>query len=78
MFLKYFLSSKQHIPYLALTVCLFFQMQVVIVDGAHENTVKELNLTGVLQGLAPIQPPPNGIIAFPCPPGIIRPEKERL
>jgi len=65
-------------PYLALTVCLFFQMQVVIVDGAHENTVKELNLTGVLQGLAPIQPPPNGIIAFPCPPGTIRPEKERL
>ena len=53
-------------------------MHVVIVDGAHENTVKELNLTGVLQGLAPIQPPPNGIIAFPCPPGTIRPEKERL
>lgn len=53
-------------------------MQVVIVDGAHENSVKDLNLNGVLQGLAPIQPPPNGIIAFPCPPGTIRPEQERL
>ena len=64
--------------YLTLHSLFVFQMQVVIVDGAHENSVKDLNLNGVLQGLAPIKPPPNGIIAFPCPPGTIRPEQERL
>ena len=53
-------------------------MQVVIVDGAHESTVTDVNLSGVLQGLAPMQPPPNAVIAFPCPPGTIRPEQERL
>lgn len=53
-------------------------MQVVIVDGAHENSVQEFQMNGVLQGLAPIQPPPNAVIAFPCPPGIIRPKQERL
>lgn len=53
-------------------------MQVVIVDGAHENTVQYDNMNGVLPGLAPIQPPPNAFIAFPCPPGTIRPKQERL
>lgn len=55
-------------------------MQVVIVDGAYENPVVKdcLKLNGVLPGLAPIQPPPNAIIAFPCHPGIVRKEKERL
>ena len=58
---------------------LFFQMQVVIVDGAYESaTIKDIKLDGVLPGLAPIQPPPNAIIAFPCHPGIVRPEQERL
>lgn len=53
-------------------------MQVVIVDGAHENALTGVNLNGVLQGLAPIHPPPNAVIAFPCRPGSIRPEQERL
>ena len=60
---------------------LLSQMQVVIVDGAYENpVVKEcLKLNGVLPGLAPIQPPPNAFIAFPCHPGIVRKgEEERL
>ena len=60
---------------------LLSQMQVVIVDGAYENRVVEdcLKLNGVLPGLAPIQPPPNAFIAFPCHPGIARKgEEERL
>ena len=56
----------------------FLQMQVVIVDGAVENALTDVSLSGVLQGLAPIQPPPNAVIAFPCLPGTIRPEQERL
>ena len=57
---------------------LFFQMQIVIVDGAHENGVTGANFNGVLQGLAPMCPPPNAIIAFPCHPGTIRKEQRRL
>lgn len=56
-------------------------MQVVIVDGAYDNHVVTdcVKLKGVLPGLAPIQPPPNAIIAFPCRPGSIRKEgEERL
>ena len=53
-------------------------MQVVIVDGAHENTVNDMNMNGVLHGLAPIQPPANAVIVFPSPPGTIRPKQERL
>lgn len=71
------MHSSLNINWLVKQLCENY-MQVVIVDGAHENSVKDLNLNGVLQGLAPIQPPPNGIIAFPCPPGTIRPEQERL
>lgn len=53
-------------------------MQVVIVDGAFENALTDVSFSGVLQGLAPIHPPPNAAIAFPCLPGTIRPEQERL
>ena len=57
---------------------IFFQMQIVIVDGAHENGVTDVNFYGVLQGLAPMCPPPNAVIAFPCHPGTIRKEQGRL
>ncbi|CAH3023725.1 unnamed protein product [Porites evermanni] len=53
-------------------------MQVVVVDGAFENAQTDIKLKGVLKGLAPIPPPPNAVIAFPCHPGTIRPEQERL
>ena len=53
-------------------------MQVVVVDGAFENAQTDMELKGVLKGLAPIPPPSNAVIAFPCHPGTIRPEQERL
>lgn len=53
-------------------------MQIVIVDGAHENATNDVNLNGVLGGLAPMCPPPNAVIAFPCHPGTIQKEQERL
>ncbi|CAH3190555.1 unnamed protein product, partial [Porites evermanni] len=53
-------------------------MQVVVVDGAFENAQTDIKLKGVLRGLAPINPPPNAVIAFPCHPGTVRPEQERL
>jgi len=53
-------------------------MQVVVVDGALENALADVQLNGVLRGLAPICPPTNAIIAFPCHPGTLRTEQERL
>ena len=43
-------------------------MQVVVVDGALENALADIQLNGVLRGLAPICPPTNAVIAFPCQP----------
>lgn len=53
-------------------------MQAVIIDGAHENGLVSDNLNGVLQGLAAMKPPANAVIAFPCHPGAIRKDQERL
>ncbi|XP_068750368.1 uncharacterized protein [Montipora capricornis] len=53
-------------------------MQAVIIDGAHENGLVSDNLNGVLQGLAAMKPPANAVIAFPCHPGTIRKDQERL
>lgn len=53
-------------------------MQVVVVDGAFENAQTDIELKGVLKGLAPIPPLSNAVIAFPCHPGTIRLEQERL
>lgn len=54
-------------------------MQVVIViDGAHQKSPAVGDLNGVFQGLTAMYPPANAVIAFPCNPGTIRKDEERL
>ncbi|KAK3717522.1 hypothetical protein QZH41_013789 [Actinostola sp. cb2023] len=52
-------------------------MILLFVDGAHSCEGESSN-PAALTGLAPMLPPSNTVIAFPCKPGCIRPESERL
>ena len=77
-FLNYLQEHNKINKILIIIIILFFQMQLVVVDGAHENGVESVKFNGVLKGLAPMCPPPNAVIAFPCHPGTIRKEQNRL